>query len=62
MFGQALFADIPFSDHGKPPHVETGWVKECKDPCAADGWAKQSKNDVPTIPCEGSATNWTVIK
>jgi len=62
MFGQALFADIPFSERGNSPHVETGWIKECKEPCAVDGWEKQRRNEVPTIHCEDGAKNWTVIK
>ena len=62
MFGLSIFADLIFADMGKPPHVETGWIKECKDPCAADGWVKQPKNDVPTTPCDKGTTNWTLTK
>lgn len=62
MFGQTLFADIPFSEYGEPPRVDTGWVKYCKDPCASEEWVKQARNDVPAIPCEESTTKWKVIK
>ena len=62
MFGQMLFAELPFAEMGNPPHVDTGWIKDCKDPCTAPGWSKQERNSVNTIPCDQPTTNWTLIK
>lgn len=62
MFGQMIFAELPFAEVGNPPYVETGWIKVCKDPCTAPGWSKQERNNVNTIPCDQPTTNWTLIK
>ena len=62
MFGQMIFAELPFAEVGKPPHVETGWIKECKDPCADAGWIKQARNTVDTLGCDAKTNNWTLNK
>ena len=62
MFGQALFAEVPFSEMGNPPHVETGWIKDCKDPCADAGWTKRDRNIVDTLACDANTNNWTPNK
>ena len=62
MFGQMIFAELPFAEVGNPPRVETGWIKVCKDPCKTTGWSKQEKNTVNTAPCDQPTTNWTFIK
>ena len=62
MFGQMIFAELPFAEVGNPPRVETGWIKVCKDPCKTTGWSKQDRNNVRTVPCDQSTTNWTLIK
>ena len=62
MFGQSVLAELVFADIGKSTKIETGWIKECKDPCADEGWSKQPRNDVPTTPCDKGTTNWTLIK
>ena len=51
MFGQALFAELPFATIGQPPYIETGWIKDCKDPCNAPGWSKQ----------DAALTDWNVV-
>ena len=61
MFGQTLFAEIPLADMGKPPHVETGWIEVCKDPCQEAAWIKKGKNEVNTNDCEYIPTNWKPI-
>lgn len=62
MFGLVTFAELIFADMGGSTHIETGWIKECKDPCADEAWMKQPKNDVPTKPCDKGTNNWTLIK
>ena len=48
MFGQLVFAEIPFASIGQPPYIERGWIKDCAE---KNEWDKQ-----PT-----SNTNWTVV-
>lgn len=62
MFGQTLFADVPFSEMGKPPHVETGWIKDCKEPCAEAAWVNKPRNTVETLKCDANTNNWTLTK
>ena len=62
MFGQVLFAEMPLADIGSPAHVETGWIKDCKDPCDAPAWAKQERNQVDTRDCGANTNNWTLTK
>jgi hypothetical protein len=54
MFGQLVFADIPFASIGQPPYIERGWIKDCpqknewnKLPTEVTGWqvVDRSKND-----------------
>ena len=62
MFGQMIFAELPFAEVGDLPHVETGWIKDCKDPCRESGWAKQDRNTVDTLGCDANTNNWTLTK
>ena len=62
IFGQALFADIPFSEMGKPPFVDTGWQDFPKDPCEEEAWVKLGSNCVDPIKIEKPTSEWTVIK
>lgn len=48
MFGQMLFAELPFAEMGAPPYLEAGWIKVCPE---KDGWWK--------VPAESSG--WQVI-
>ena len=62
MLGQVLFAEIPLADIGRPARVETGWIKDCKDPCDAPSWIKQERKQVDTIGCGYVPTNWSPVK
>jgi hypothetical protein len=62
IFGQALFADIPFSELGKPPFVDTGWQDLPKDPCEEEAWVKVGSNCVDPIKIEKPTSEWMVIK
>ena len=62
MFGQGLFAEVPFAEVGNPPYIHSGWIKVCKDPCNKAGWLKQEKKTADTMPCNQIINNWTVIK
>jgi len=62
IFGQALFADIPFSELGKPPFVDTGWQDFPKDPCEGEAWVKLDSNCAEPVKLEKPPSNWTLIK
>jgi hypothetical protein len=62
MFGQMLFAELPFATIGQPPHIERGWIKDCADKGKCSDWIKQPKNDVDTIDCGYVPTNWSRVK
>lgn len=62
MFGQMLFAELPFATVGQPPHVEDGWIKKCADKGACGEWEKQPQNKVSTIGCDYVPTNWSPVK
>ena len=62
MFGQTLFAEVPFSVIGQPPFVDTGWHDSSKRPCDLAGWTKLDKNKVDIYDCGPRPANWTVIK
>lgn len=40
MFGQMLFADMPFSSFGDPPRLDTGWRPIDGDDCSNSCWKK----------------------
>ena len=61
MFGQGLFAEVPFAEVGDMARVETGWIKQAKKYANPD-WVKQDKNLVDTIEADKTPTNWTGIK
>ena len=48
MFGQMLFAELPFATIGQPPYVERGWIKDCSD---VGQWGKQ----------DAAQTDWNVV-
>ena len=60
MFGQMIFAELPFAEVGKPPYVETGWIKDGKEDCRNSGWVKQGRNAVGTLNVEANTNNWTL--
>ena len=41
MFGQLIFADIPFADHVWMPTLDSGWHEVEKDDCKLPGWNAQ---------------------
>ena len=45
MFGQLIFADIPFADHVWMPRLDDGWHVVNKDDCTLPGWDNQPKQD-----------------
>lgn len=55
MFGQMLFAELPFATVGQPPYVERGWIKDCAKPT---GWEKQDKELTNWDVVDGSVTDW----
>ena len=61
MFGQGLFAEVPFAEVGAIAHVETGWIKQAKRHVMPD-WLKKDKNHVDTIEVDETPINWTVIR
>ena len=48
MFGQLIFAELPFATIGDMPYVERGWIKDCPE--------KNVWNKVPT-----EVSGWKVI-
>jgi hypothetical protein len=45
MFGQLVFAELPFASIGQPPYIERGWINDCtnkndwdKQPIATSSW------------------------
>lgn len=54
MLGQLIFGQPPLGTFPKPPHVERGWIKQCKE---SGGWVKRGKNELDTLPCGYSAAN-----
>ena len=62
MFGQMLFAELPFATIGQPPYVERGWIKDCADRDACSDWVSQPQNRVKTIKCGYVPTNWRPVK
>jgi hypothetical protein len=56
MFGQMLFAELPFASMGNPPYVERGWIKDCAE---KNVWAKQDKAESQwSIQTVNRAHNW----
>jgi hypothetical protein len=62
IFGQALFADIPFSHIGDPPFVDTGWHGTSHSPCEQELWVKIPGKQSGIDKCEKPPTNWTPVK
>jgi hypothetical protein len=62
IFGQALFADIPFAEIGEPPFIDTGWLGTGPDPCDREPWVKVPKKQSGIDKCEKPPTNWTPVK
>ena len=49
MFGQLIFAELPFASIGQPPYLEHGWIKDCAKPT---GWEKQDKEYLVKKLCQ----------
>jgi hypothetical protein len=55
VFGQLIFAELPFASIGQPPYLEHGWIKDCAKPT---GWEKQDKEKTDWAVVDRSATDW----
>ena len=55
MFGQMLFADLPFAEMGTPPYLEPGWIKVCPE---KDGWSKVPANVSGWQVVDRSKSDW----
>ena len=55
MFGQMIFAELPFAEIGRPPYLEAGWIKVCPE---HEGWAKVPANSSGWQVVERSQANW----
>ena len=58
MFGQLIFADIPFADHGDMPVLDTGWHLVEKSPCESADWTKRSRGEEGVVVCDVPSTDW----
>ena len=54
MIGEIVFGQPPMGAIPRRPHVERGWVKQCKK---GGDWLKQVKNEVSTQECGYSAVS-----
>lgn len=54
MIGDIVFGQPPLATLPNRPHVERGWVKQCKH---GGEWEKREKNNVGTQECGYSAAN-----
>tara|TARA_B100001059_G_C17374540_1_gene351366 strand:+ start:221 stop:466 length:246 start_codon:yes stop_codon:yes gene_type:complete len=55
MFGQMIFAELPFAEIGRPPYLEAGWIKVCPE---HDGWAKVPANSSGWQVVDRSLSDW----
>ena len=62
MFGQLIFADIPFADHGDVPTLDDGWHLVDKRPCNEPDWQKKEVFCRDFDKQESPATNWNSVK
>ena len=62
MFGQLIFADIPFADHLWMPTLDGGWHEVEKDDCKFPGWGTQPKQDCDFTVIDRPETNWSRVK
>ena len=62
MFGQLIFADIPFADHVWMPSLDDGWHEVNKDDCTLPGWDNQPKQDCDFTVIDRPETNWSRVK
>ena len=56
MFGQMLFAELPFATIGQPPYVERGWIKDCAN---LTGWDKQDKAPSVWTVSDRAISEWS---
>ena len=62
MFGQLIFADIPFAEHAWMPSLDGGWHDVVKDDCHLSDWQNQSKQDCNFTVLDRPETNWSHVK
>ena len=55
MFGQVLFAELPFATVGQPPYIERGWIKDCAD---QGYWKKQDAAQTIWSVAPRSSSDW----
>lgn len=55
MFGQMLFAELPFASMGNPPYVERGWIKDCAE---KNVWEKQDKAESQWQLVDRAVSDW----
>ena len=62
MFGQLIFAEMPFSSFGDPPSVDTGWRPIDRDDCANSGWKKIETRCAEIEVSDKPEENWKVLR
>ena len=67
MFGQLIFAELPFASIGQPPYLEHGWIKDCanknewdKQPIVISNWGVVAKNKSGWDKQATAQSNWAV--
>jgi len=59
VFGQLVFAEIPFADHVWGPSLDNGWHEVKKDDCKLTVWEEQKPTDCDFTSSYRPATNWS---
>ena len=62
MFGQLIFADIPFADHGDVPTLDDGWHLVDKRPCNETQWNKKETFCREFGGQDAPPTNWSRVR
>ena len=55
MFGQMIFAELPFAEAGRPPYLEAGWIKVCPE---KNAWSKVPANSSGWQVVDRSLSDW----
>ena len=55
MFGELLFASVPFADFGATGYLGTAWADICP---ATSAWKNQGANADAWSDQSGASTNW----
>ena len=62
MFGQLVFAELPFADHGGMPVLDLDWHEVNQKPCGDPIWNKKVASCRRPEAQPSPATKWNLVK